>query len=151
MRCSKAQRQLELKLDHELKQSSIPALDLHLSRCATCREYQAQATNLKQILKAETRPEFPSWIHYQIMEKAAQHDKKRLSYRRRWKLQAVPALLAVLLSLSVGGLVGKEVFATLIPFPQVVSTAKLDGSKDNSSFGEISLLDEANSTGGINE
>lgn len=151
MRCSKARHQLELKQDKELKQSSVPALELHLSHCPNCREYQAQAARLKQILTTELQPDFPAWIHHQIMDKTIQHDRKRLSYRRRWKLQAVPALLAVLLSLSVGGLVGKAVFATLVPFPKVVSTTAQDGSRDGASFGELSLLDDASFSGENNE
>jgi len=116
MRCSKARRQIELKLDNELGQSH--ALELHLKDCAACRAYQADAARLQMLLRNQPQPEFPSWLHHRIMEQAARHDSKRIRLKHSFNLQTIPALAAIALSLFLGVAIGKNVYRSVKSIPK---------------------------------
>ena len=153
MRCSKARNDIELRLDGELKQSHVRALELHLSQCSSCRAYQAREFKLHEMLKPKAQPEFPAWLHHQIMDQAARHDKQRLSYKHRLKLQTVPALLAIVLSLTFGALIGKFSYGRVNPLPDSTQTASAE-QNDNQQlarFGESSILDYSFISGGSSE
>ncbi|MDD4223961.1 MAG: hypothetical protein PHD87_05185 [Candidatus Cloacimonetes bacterium] len=115
MRCSKARRQIELKLDNELKQSH--ALELHLQHCGPCRAYQAEATRLQLILRNQPQSEFPGWLHHRIMDQAARHDSKRVHLKNSFRLRTIPALAAVALSLFIGVAIGKTAYRNVNPLP----------------------------------
>ncbi len=146
MRCSKARRQIELKLDHELRQGH--ALELHLQNCPACRAYQAEAAQLQMILRNQSpQPEFPGWLHHQIMDQAARHDRKRVHLKNSWKLQAIPALAAIALSLFIGLSIGKTAYRSANPLPQnaTQSYASQEESYDNQElavFGESSVSED---------
>lgn len=116
MRCSKAQRQIGLKLDHELKQGH--ALELHLQGCAACRAYQAEAARLQTILRNQPQAEFPGWLHHRIMDQAARHDRKRVHLKHSFRLQTIPALAAIALSLVIGVAIGKTAYRNVNPLPE---------------------------------
>ena len=116
MRCSKAQRQIGLKLDHELMQGH--ALELHLSSCAACRAYQAEAARLQTLLRAKPQAQFPSWLHHRIMDQAAQHDRARVHLKTSFRLQTIPALAAIALSLVLGLAIGKNAYRNVNPLPE---------------------------------
>jgi predicted anti-sigma-YlaC factor YlaD len=146
MRCRTAQRQIELKLDHELKQSHAHALDLHLAQCPRCRAYQARAAQLQLILRNDPKTEFPSWLHHRIMDQAAAHNRKRILYKHSFRLQTIPALLAVIFSLSLGVMIGKTAYRKVNPLPENASEyysqqAEQANSQELASFGESSLTE----------
>ncbi|MBW6514152.1 MAG: zf-HC2 domain-containing protein [Candidatus Syntrophosphaera sp.] len=153
MRCSKARHDIELKLDGELMQSSVRALELHLEHCPSCREFQARELKLQQMLDPKAQPEFPAWLHHQIMDQAARHDKRRLSYKYRLKLQTVPALLAIVMSLTFGALIGKFSYGKVNPLPDSTQAAatELEDNQQLARFGESSILDYSYISGGSNE
>jgi predicted anti-sigma-YlaC factor YlaD len=148
MRCKAAKRQIELKLDRELEPGRIRKLDQHLSSCPACRAYQDEGLKLQKLLQAQPRAEFPAWLHHQIMEKTARHDRQRKQYKIRWRLQTIPALLVLILMFTVGGLLGKAAFSSFVPFPETPSATP---SQELASFGEVSLLDDPNLAGGVHE
>ena len=142
MRCSKARRQTELKLDNELRQSH--ALELHLKDCAACRAYQADAARLQMLLRNQPQPEFPSWLHHRIMEQAARHDSKRIRLKHSFNLQTIPALAAIALSLFLGVAIGKNVYRSVNPLPtnakEIYSqSANKSDSLELAVFGESSV------------
>lgn len=153
MRCSKARHYIELKLDNELGQNHVPALELHLDQCAQCRAFQAREIKLHQMLNPKAQTEFPAWLHHQIMDQAARHDNKRIAYKHRLKLQAIPALLAIVLSLTLGALIGKISYGKVNPLPgntEIAGTAQ-DDAQQLARFGESSLIDNSYISGGYNE
>ncbi len=153
MRCSKVRHEIDLQLDNELQQSRVKALELHLAQCSACRQYKVQAQELQRSLKSLLKPEFPSWLHHQILSQAAQHDKKRLSYKHRWQLRAIPVMLAIVLSITFGSLIGKVGYNIANPFPEQETTASAaqDDSQTLASFGESTLVDDGFISGGSNE
>ncbi|MDD3143053.1 MAG: hypothetical protein PHG32_02535 [Candidatus Cloacimonetes bacterium] len=142
MRCSKAKRQIELKLDNELRQGH--ALELHLQNCASCRAYQAESARLQLLLNNQPQPEFPGWLHHRIMDQAAQHDSQRIHLKHSFRLQTIPALAAIALSLFLGVAIGKNVYRSVNPLPanaaEVYSqTAGFTPSQELAVFGESSV------------
>lgn len=149
MRCRKARRYIELKLDNELRENRVPSLEKHLSGCAECRGFQAQSGKLDTMLRSRQLPEFPSWLHHQILSQANQHDGKRLSFNRRWKLSAIPALLAVVLSLTFGTLIGKAIYGSPgnVRNRTVPLTATDVPASQIASFGESTLIEDIYDSG----
>lgn len=142
MRCSKARRQIELKLDHELGQSH--ALELHLQDCGACRAYQADAARMQIILRNQPQREFPGWLHHQIMDQAAQHDRARLRMKQSFRMQTVPALAAIVLSLFIGVAIGKNAYRQVNPLPENAKEiysqqSEVPDSRDLATFGESSV------------
>ncbi|MCB5224806.1 MAG: zf-HC2 domain-containing protein [Candidatus Cloacimonadaceae bacterium] len=116
MRCSKAKRLIELQLDNELGKDR--ALDLHLQNCAACRAYREDGIRLRQILNAETQPEFPGWLHHRIMDQISAHESRRVHLKRARGFQTIPALAAVALSLILGVAIGKTAYPNVNPLPE---------------------------------
>jgi len=148
MRCSKAKRYMELKLDGELKVSRQAVLSDHLNGCAKCRNWLAEAEKLQAVLSDAPKAEFPAWVHAQIMDKVHRLADQRPGFIRRYKLAPAGALLAVLLSFWAGTNVGLAGFS--ISNKSSSSTSTLV-STNTSTFGENSLLDIWDSNGDTNE
>ena len=153
MSCTKFRRQIDLQLERELPPERVRALDLHLKDCSACRAYKAREARLDLLLRNQPRSEFPAWLHHQILDQASQHDRKRLFIKHRRKLQLIPALVALSLSLILGGIIGKYSYNSLKPFPQSVAAVEQEepSAPALASFGETSLLDNGYNTGAINE
>jgi anti-sigma factor RsiW len=146
MKCSKYRKQLVPWLDGELKPDRADALRAWFESCAELRqctlcqaEIQAHQS-LKQALQSLPQPEFPAFMHHRIMDKVinSQPVYRKQAVRTRW--QAIPAALAILLSLYFGSLIGVRTFTTQ-------STTSTESS-ELSSFGENSLLSSFYETGG---
>lgn len=150
MRCSKAIQLMEFKLNRELAPNRVQALEQHLAVCPACQAYKRLSGRLANFLGQGRRPEFPSWIHLQIMDKAAAHDNRRRTYQRRWKLRAVPALVAAVLCLYVGSIVGKAAYTTVNPFPDS-SPALASQTESPALFGEGDLIESILPDGGSHE
>ncbi len=151
MSCKKARRQIDLLTDFTPDGISLRALQPHLANCASCGAYLEQAKKLGQVLRPAPQPEFPAWLHHQILSQAASHDRKRLFIKHRRKLQLIPAMLALIVSLSLGALIGKAAYGTVNPFPQSNTVAATSHAGQIASFGESSLVDDIYSSGGSNE
>ena len=153
MNCKNVRRQIDLITDFHPDGKELRALQPHLANCASCRVHLNQAQALHQILRPQPQPEFPLWLHHQIIAQAASHDRKRLFIKHRRQLQLVPAMLALILSLTIGALIGKVAYGTVNPFPQsnTVAANSSDDATQLASFGESSLLDDIYSSGGSNE
>ncbi len=149
MRCSKAKRFIELNLDGHLAESNNKALSAHLSSCQACSNWQADAEKLHKLLSGAPQPEFPTWIHAQIMDKVHRLENRRPGFIRRFKLAPATALLATILSFWLGTNVGISSFGTTqsteISEVSNLTTASL------SDFGENSLLGIWNEDGDTNE
>lgn len=143
MRCSKAIKYMGLQFGNELSKDHAQALEEHLKACTRCREHAALETKIRSMLRTEQQTEFPGWLHHQILSQAAAHDTKRHSYHQRWKFALVPALMALILSLSVGVMLGKAAYNTANPYPSL--SAEIAQNQDEgtalASFGEGALSD----------
>ena len=102
MRCSKAKRYLEKELDGELDTRFQAKLQSHLDKCPACKVFLADAQKLHLMLSNLPKPEFPSWIHGQIMDKVHRLEAKNPGFFRRYKLAPVTAMLTIVLSLWAG-------------------------------------------------
>lgn len=141
MRCKTARRMIDLSLGSELGHNSL--LAQHLELCPKCRARFTQNQKLDQMLSVELPTEFPSWIHNRIMDSVRSHDPIRKSLKRRWNLQAVPATMAVMLSLYVGILVGVKTFTP----EQELTTQEIEYV----TYGENSLIAFDTTNGGYHE
>jgi anti-sigma factor RsiW len=130
-------------LDNELDASRKPELRLHLDACQACGDYQRRQQRLKALLSRKPEAEFPEWLHQRIMYQVKEHERERIGFARRWKLQTIPAALAVILSLYVGSLVGVKAYNS----SNAATTIQSVESTELASFGETSLI-EGVATGG---
>ncbi|PKN73477.1 MAG: hypothetical protein CVU50_01825 [Candidatus Cloacimonetes bacterium HGW-Cloacimonetes-3] len=146
MRCSTAQRYIDLKLDGELKPRHLPVLTKHLSACKACQTRQADAARLQQILANAPAPEPPAWVHAQIMDKVQRMGKARPTFARRFQLSTATAVVAIFFSFIAGTQIGVRSFKTEA---EVAPTTTV--SESTIAFGENTLLDTYESTGGSNE
>jgi anti-sigma factor RsiW len=133
-------------LDNELDVSRKPELQLHLDTCAACESYHRRQIKLRDLLSQGPRDEFPEWLHQRIMYQVKEHERERIGFARRWKLQTIPAALAVVLSLYVGSLVGVKAYNTSNT-SNTATTIQTTESTELASFGETSLI-EVVATGG---
>ena len=143
MRCNKAIKYMGMRFGKDLSSSHVQALEEHLKACTRCREHAALEHKISAMLRPEQQPEFPGWLHHQILSQAAAHDTKRHSYQQRWRLALVPAMMALILSLSVGVMLGKAAYNTANPYPSL--SAEIAQNQDEgtalASFGEGVLSD----------
>jgi predicted anti-sigma-YlaC factor YlaD len=146
MRCSKAKRYIDLKLDGELNPRHLPILTTHLSACSACRAWQADAAKLQLILANAPAPEPPAWVHAQIMDKVHRLDKVRPGFARRFQLATATAVVAVFFSFWAGAQVGVKSFNTQTEISGIANI-----SVSTLSFGENTLLDSYDSSGDTNE
>lgn len=99
------------------------------------------------MLSGQPQPEFPAWLHHQIMEQAASHDRKRLRLKHKFRLQAIPALAAIALSLFMGVAIGKTAYRKMNPLPENAAelysqqNAATD-TRDLAVFGESTLSED---------
>jgi predicted anti-sigma-YlaC factor YlaD len=144
MRCSKAQRYLEKKLDGELDDRSGLKLLSHLDQCPACKAYLRNATKLKRMLSALPQEEFPAWVHGQIIDKVHRLDNRRPGFFRRYKLTPVTAMLTIALSLWAGIKVGSVSYNIASPAKEetTIYTSVAYGE-----FGENTILDNITKNG----
>jgi len=138
MRCSKAKRYLEKELDGELDIRFQAKLQSHLDKCPACKVFLADAQKLHLMLSNLPKPEFPSWIHGQIMDKVHRLEAKNPGFFRRYKLAPVTAMLTIVLSLWAGVKVGIVSYNNIIPEKTESLTLT---SIAYGSFGENTILD----------
>jgi len=146
MRCAKYRHLIDLLLDGALAGDSVSRVEAHLANCAGCRSYREQGLRLKQLIQSTPRPLFPQHLHHRILHECKAHEAQRASYRGRSRLQLVPAAMAVMLSLFLGSLIGKNAFSTQIQLDSQTSI-----SSSELSFGENTLVDSDYYSGGANE
>lgn len=146
MRCAKYKHNVDLMQDGALDAASTAKLQAHLDVCKSCRTYHEQGLKLRQLMLSPQRPQVPSWMHQHILHQCKNHETKRLSVRKRFKLQLVPATLAVMLSLVLGSLIGLNSFQLPIINPHQDSD-----QMQELSFGESTLVEDAFFGGGGRE
>jgi len=143
MRCSKAKRLIDLKLDGELSASLSRALNQHLDKCPACNAWLSEAAKLNTMLSATPDNAVPAWVHAQIMDKVKRMEAAKPSFNRRFKLATATATLAVFVSLLAGVHVGVQTFKTET---EAFDTSSYSISSAN--FGENSLMEDYE-TGGV--
>lgn len=144
MRCATYRHLIDLLLDGALKGESVSRVEAHLAGCNGCSSYREQGLRLKQLIQSTPQPQFPQWLHKRILHECNSHETQRAVYRSRSRLQLVPAAMAVMLSLFLGSLIGKNAFSTQIDTQTTQSSVEL-------SFGENTLVDSDYYSGGSNE
>lgn len=150
MTCSKYRRLLVPWLDGELKPERARELKVWFESCAKvrlCSKCQVDILThqkLNQALKSLPQAEFPAYMHHRIMDQVKNHQAayRRQVVRTRW--QAIPATLAIMLSLYFGSLIGVKTFNT-----QTVATTTTTETTELSSFGENGLYSSIYETGGL--
>jgi len=146
MRCSKAQRYIDLQLDGELKPHLQQHLQQHLAGCNACRDWQAEASRMQLMLAQNPAPELPSWVHPRIMDQIHRLDNARPSFVRRFKLATATAAIAIMLSTWAGMEVGIKSFNSTYTSETSTTT-----SSTYSGFGENTMLDSYVVMGDSNE
>lgn len=145
MRCTRFRHKTDKLLDGALDTQAAARLQVHLEKCNACRQYYQEGLKLKELLLAQPNSEFPTWLHHRILDQCRAHETRRSVYQKRLRFQLVPAVLAVMVSLFLGSLVGKTAFET-----QYQSTQETE-QKSELSFGEVFLVDQDNYPELINE
>jgi len=150
MTCSKYRKQLVPWLDGELKPDRARELKVWFEsceekrHCTECRKLISEYTALNSYLHKTPYPEFPAFLHHRIMDKVKNNQiiYSKKAIRRRW--QAIPATIAILLSLYCGSLIGIKTFST-----QTTTTAtNTAAASELYSFGENSLMSNYYDNGG---
>ncbi|MDZ4120868.1 MAG: zf-HC2 domain-containing protein [Candidatus Cloacimonadaceae bacterium] len=134
MRCFTARKQIDLLLDNELDARRSADLKLHLPKCPQCSAYLAQGEKLSQILTQSPDPEFPSWVHHQILDRVKIQENTRKTFRHRLELQAIPVSMAIVLSVYFGIQVGVKTFSS----PDITTSETTE--TEYVVFGENSLI-----------
>ncbi len=142
MRCFTAKRLIDPWLDKELKESRVNALLEHLKKCPGCSQEAQQSQRMNQLLRTDFDPELPAWVHNRILADVRSHETKRRTYNYRYRLQAIPASLAVLLSLYIGMQIGISTFGT---------NQTTEAQTEYVTFGENTLFAIDTSNGGVYE
>lgn len=142
MRCSKAQRYIDLQLDGELQPKLQQHLQQHLAGCDACRGWQADARKMQLMLAQNPAPELPTWVHARIMDQVHRLDNKRPTFVRRFKLATATAAIAIMLSTWAGMEVGIKSFN---------DSTSSETSTAYSGFGENTMLDNYVAMGDSNE
>lgn len=152
MRCSHARSMLITQLDNELSAKRSRTLQQHVLNCASCQAYRLELTKLNSRLSASAVPELPGWIHSRIIAQTHDHDKRRVKSYRLLQLQKVPALLAIALSLWMGGLMGTKVYTSMNKTNAPKTLTANSAVVDYTGFGETSSMDRITfNHRGINE
>jgi anti-sigma factor RsiW len=86
MRCSRAERQLQLYIDQRLPLGQMHALEAHLAGCAACREELRMLETVALSLASSQTMIEPEGMHEQIMQRVA-----AVSAERRAELGPRPA------------------------------------------------------------
>ncbi len=123
MTCREIKRQLIPWLDGELSPAAGDRLKACLEGCAKarhcsdCHKLIADYRNLDKALAAGPKQEFPAHLHYRILEQVQNRGPvlHRKAVRTRW--QAIPATLAIAMSLYAGSLIGIKTFHNQTPAP----------------------------------
>lgn len=147
MRCAKYKKQIDLMQDGALDQASTAKLQAHLDECIKCRAYQQQALKLRELMLSAPRPQVPSWLHHQILHQCKAHEPKRLKVRKKFRLQLVPATLAILLSFVLGSLLG----VTGFQISALSSKVAPEQVQEITFFGESTLVEDSFFGGGSSE
>jgi hypothetical protein len=71
MRCSKAERQLQLYIDHQLPLKHLRALEAHLAGCAACRNELRSLEMLAGTFQTFQAVSEPEDMHEQVMQRVA--------------------------------------------------------------------------------
>lgn len=146
MRCARYRHYLDLQLDGALEKAATVRLEAHLANCDSCKSYHEQGLKLKQLVQSAPQPEVPVWIHNRIIDQCRAHESQRVQIRKRSRLQLVPAAMAVMLSLVLGSLVGKNAFSV-----QLQSSQTSADSGYEISLGANTLVDSDYYNGGTDE
>ncbi len=75
MRCSKAARQLQYYLDHQLTLEQVRALEAHLTHCAACQEELFLLEELTHALRSINPVKEPANLTVTIMQRVAAHPR----------------------------------------------------------------------------
>lgn len=146
MRCARYRKLIDLLLDGALERETVSQAEAHLKTCKGCRSYHDQGLRLRQLIQSSPRPQYPEWLHHRIMDECRRHESQRVTYQKRSRLQLVPAAMAVMLSLFLGSMVGKNAFET-----HNTSASSIVQSSDELSYSEHSLVDGYYYQGGSSE
>ena len=147
MRCAKYRHQIDLMQDGALDQASTAKLQAHLGKCKKCLAYQQQSLKLRELMLRAPRPQVPSWLHHQILHQCKAHEPKRLIVRKKFRLQLVPATLAIVLSFVLGSLLG----VTSFKISALGNRVAADQVQEISFFGESTLVEDSFFGGGGSE
>jgi len=133
--------------DGALDQASTAKLRAHLDKCQKCLAYQQESLKLRELMLSAPRPQVPAWLHHQILHQCKAHESKRLKVRKKFRLQLVPATLAVMLSFVLGSLLG----VTSFRISALSSKIAPEQVQEITFFGESTLVEDAFFGGGSSE
>jgi len=147
MTCNEYRKKLIPWLDGELKSEQAAEMQSWISECSQvrhcvkCRKLTEEFKSFHEVFINIPQPEFPAFLHHRIISeiknKEAYYHKKAVT--SRWK--AVPATIAILLSLYFGSLIGVKTFST--------QTAANGETSELYSFGDFGAVSTTYENGGL--
>ncbi|HEV2582766.1 MAG TPA: zf-HC2 domain-containing protein, partial [Ktedonobacteraceae bacterium] len=125
MRCSKAERQLQLYIDHKLPLFQLRPLEMHLAGCAACRDELRMLETVASSLNASQTVSEPRELHEQIMQRVALSAQlSRATGRSQskpfspWRPSLAELLAAILLATvaTLGSILEQPALRAMLPF-----------------------------------
>lgn len=139
MSCKQYRKDLMPWIDGELtpqRSSELQAWFASCQRDRQCTACQTQISEYRALQKAMSSlpsSELPAHVHHRIMDTLKQTAKSRSRQTARYRWQAIPVAVAVMVSLYFGSLVSSKTFST--------DTSETTASTELYSFGESSLAE----------
>lgn len=147
MTCRKFKKMLIPWLDGELKPGQVAELKAWFDRCgevrqcSECRKLIDDYQSFHRLINSIPKEEFPAFLHPRIIDEINRREPVYHKQQVRVRWQAVPATLAILLSLYAGSLIGIKTFN--------IQTTTTTETQELYSFGDNSLAQDVNLSGGI--
>ena len=143
MTCRKFRKYLLPWLDGELKPEQATEMKVwfdsceEVRHCSVCRKLTEEYRSFHRAFQSIPQTEFPAFLHHKILSEIQSREKiyTRKAVRIRW--QAIPATIAVILSLYVGSLIGIRTFNTQTETQELYS------------FGENGMVSTLYNSGGL--
>jgi anti-sigma factor RsiW len=148
MTCREFRKQLIPWLDGELKPDKAAELMAWLNscdevrQCHRCRKLTEEYRSFHVTFQNTPQKEFPAFLHHRIMAEIINKEQVRAKHHHRISWQAIPATIAILLSLYFGSLVGVKTFNT-----QSVVVTEVTETTEQLSFGENGMVSTIYSNG----
>lgn len=148
MTCHEFRKQLIPWLDGEVKPDKAAELLAWLSscekvrQCHKCRKLTEEYRSFQVTFHNTPQIEFPAFLHHRIMSEIKSKEQFRTKHAHRISWQAIPATIAILLSLYFGSLVGVKTFSN-----QSVVVTEVTENTEQLSFGENGMVSTIYSNG----
>jgi hypothetical protein len=118
MTCRKIRKQLIPWLDGELQPDKAKEIQAwfdscaQVRQCSVCRKLIAEYRSFQNAFQNTPQTGFPAYLHHRIMDSVKQREPIRHRHEIRTRWEAIPATIAILISLYAGSLIGIKTFTS---------------------------------------